>query len=107
ARSLATEGGVGMDEGVQRAGDDRTHRTHRIHRHLRRRARSPGHALTYIDEIAAAIRRAVPAEALPDTGTEELFRMYAVLALAKGHDTALEDVHDAWSAWMSGLDPDH
>jgi hypothetical protein len=63
--------------------------------------------LTYIDEIAAAIRRAVPAEAVPDADTDELFRIYAVLALAKGRETELEDVHDAWSAWMSRLDPDH
>lgn len=63
--------------------------------------------MTYVDEIAAAISRAVPAEALPDADTDELFRIYAVLALAKGRETGLEDVHDAWSAWMSGLDPNH
>jgi hypothetical protein len=28
-------------------------------------------------------------------------------SLAKGPETRLEDVHDAWSAWMSGLDPNH
>lgn len=63
--------------------------------------------MTYIDDIAAAISRAVPAQALPEADTAELFRIYAVLALAKGRQTGLEDVHDAWSAWMSGLDPDH
>ncbi len=63
--------------------------------------------MTYIDDIAAAICRAVPAEALPDADTSELFRIYAVLALAKGQEAELEDVHDAWSAWMSGLHPDH
>jgi hypothetical protein len=63
--------------------------------------------VTYIDEVAAAIRHAVPAGALPDTETDELFRIYAVLALAKGRNTVLEDVHDAWSAWMSGRDPAH
>ena len=63
--------------------------------------------MTYIDDIAAAIRSAVPPEAVPDANTEDLFRIYAVLALAKGRETVLADVHDAWSAWMSGLDPNH
>lgn len=63
--------------------------------------------MSYIDELADAIRRAVAPHLLPDGDTRVLFRMYAVLALAKGEAVALEDVHDAWSAWMSGQDPQH
>ena len=37
----------------------------------------------------------------------DLFRIYAVLAMAKGDRVVLEDVHDAWAAWMSGQDPTH
>lgn len=33
--------------------------------------------------------------------------MYAVLALAKGQALTGRDVHNAWSAWMSSIDPDH
>ncbi len=63
--------------------------------------------MSYVDEVAAAIREAVPPELIPSGDTSVLFRMYAVLALAKGEDVVLEDVHDAWAAWMSGHDPDH
>ncbi|WP_425547664.1 DUF7701 domain-containing protein [Brevibacterium daeguense] len=37
--------------------------------------------------------------------TESLFLMYAVLMRTKGAETTASDVHDAWSAWMSGVDP--
>jgi nucleotide-binding universal stress UspA family protein len=63
--------------------------------------------LTYVDEIADAIRRAVPRALLPDGDTGALFRIYAVLAMAKGVGVELGDVHDAWSAWMSAQNPDH
>ncbi len=63
--------------------------------------------MSYIDELAAAIRGALPPNLIPSGDTSTLFRIYAVLALAKGEDVMLEDVHDAWAAWMSGYDPDH
>jgi hypothetical protein len=63
--------------------------------------------LTYVDEIAEEIQRAVPARLVPDGDTAGLFRLYALLALAKGAGVELEDVHYAWSAWMSAQDPDH
>jgi hypothetical protein len=63
--------------------------------------------LSYVDELAEAVRRAVPPGVLPDGDTSALFRLYAVLALAKGEGLELEDVHDAWAAWMSGRDPEH
>jgi hypothetical protein len=63
--------------------------------------------LSYIDDIAEAIRRQVSPDLLPDGDSAQLFRTYAVLALAKGEAVTLEDVHNAWSAWMSPQDPDH
>ncbi len=56
--------------------------------------------MTYLDALAEEIRRAVPADALPDEDTSSLFRIYAVLLLAKGEEVTREDVHNAWVAWM-------
>lgn len=63
--------------------------------------------VNYLDRIADAIRWEVSPDKLPDENTIPLFRLYAVLALAKGVDVTLEDVHNAWSAWMLEHDPDH
>lgn len=62
---------------------------------------------SYLDEIADAIRDEVPPDKVPEGGTILLFRLYAVLALAKGATVTLEDVHNAWSAWMLEHDPAH
>jgi hypothetical protein len=61
----------------------------------------------YLDELAEAIRQAVPPEALPEGDTFPLFRMYAVLLLAKGEQVTRADVHNAWVAWMAGRAGDH
>lgn len=63
--------------------------------------------MTYIDDLAGAIRRVVPPQMLPEGDSGALFRIYAVLAMAKGEMVVLEDVHDAWAAWMSAQKPDH
>lgn len=63
--------------------------------------------MSYIDELADAIRSAVPPDLIPDCDTCALFRTYAVLALAKGQNVVLEDVHDAWAAWMADRDELH
>jgi hypothetical protein len=63
--------------------------------------------MNYIDRVAETIRRRVSPDKLPEENTAALFRLYAVLALAKGEDVTLEDVHNAWSAWMIGRDPNH
>jgi hypothetical protein len=63
--------------------------------------------VNYIDRIAADIQARVPDDRLPDGETASLFRLYAVLALAKGLSTTAEDVHNAWAAWMAGDNPDH
>lgn len=56
--------------------------------------------MNYLDEIAHAIRRAAQPDALPDDDTSDLFRLYAVLLLAKDSEVTHEDVHNAWVAWM-------
>lgn len=63
--------------------------------------------LNYLDELGARIRGRVPKSDLPDDETSDLFRIYAVLLLAKGQDVTAEDVHNAWVAWMARRDPDH
>jgi hypothetical protein len=48
--------------------------------------------VSYVDELA---------ESAPSRRTScpmALFRLYAVLASAKGEHVVLEDVHDAWAA---------
>lgn len=37
----------------------------------------------------------------------ELAQLYALLALVKGQDTTLRDVHDAWSTWRTVTSPAH
>jgi hypothetical protein len=37
----------------------------------------------------------------------DLLRLYALLALTKGQQTTLEDVHDAWALWRNTTRPDH
>ena len=63
--------------------------------------------MSYIDELAGAIRQRVPERLVPRGDTDALFRIYAVLVLAKGESVEHEDVHDAWSAWMTASDPTH
>lgn len=63
--------------------------------------------MNYIEQIARQIRAAVPASKLPDDDTHDLFRMYAVLVLAKGESVDAADVHNAWVSWMSGREPEH
>lgn len=55
--------------------------------------------MTYLDQVAATIREAVPVDALPEGDTTNLFLLYAVLLLAKGEDVTRRDVHNAWVAW--------
>lgn len=64
-------------------------------------------ALNYVEEVALRIRNALGAEFRPNANATELYLLYALLALAKGEETTLRDVHDAWSVWMIRQDPDH
>ena len=61
----------------------------------------------YIQQMAEAIRLQVSPDKLPDENSRLLFRVYAVLAIAKGLSVSEEDVHAAWVAWMTGIDPAH
>lgn len=64
----------------------------------------------YIDALAEKILAECAEDEVPDGSHEnvlKLFRAYALLALSKGKDTTAEDVHDAWSVWTAGRDPDH
>jgi hypothetical protein len=64
--------------------------------------------VSYLDEIAAAVRQELSADVLPDEPhVERLLRAYAVLIRAKGKEVTIRDVHDAWAAWMLDLDPQH
>ena len=64
-------------------------------------------AVSYVADVAAAIRAALPADTVPDEDAEVLFLMYAILALAKGSRVTRKDVHDAWSAWMTWRGESH
>jgi hypothetical protein len=64
-------------------------------------------AMNYIDALARRIYDHGKPTNPPDESDMRLYRIYAVLALAKGKDTTLEDVHDAWSAWQADMMPDH
>jgi hypothetical protein len=63
--------------------------------------------VNYLDSIAQRIKDRVPRCDLPEENTGNLFRIYAVLLLAKGALVDSEDVHNAWVAWMLGLNPAH
>lgn len=45
-------------------------------------------------------------ERLPDCDMD-LVDLYALLALARGRATTLEDVHDAWAIWRNTSNPEH
>lgn len=57
--------------------------------------------MTYVQNITDKLDTALP-------GLDpELVRLYALLALTRGTETTLEDVHDAWSLWRMSTRPDH
>jgi hypothetical protein len=62
--------------------------------------------MSYLDELAVRIRAEVP-EPQRGENAMDLFRLYAVLALAKGESVDASDVHNAWAAWMQQREPDH
>lgn len=64
--------------------------------------------MTYLDCLAKRILDRVPQSEIPDEpNIFGLFRIYAVLLLAKGASIESKDVHNAWVAWMLGIDPRH
>ena len=63
--------------------------------------------MSYLDELAAQIKHQVRADVLPQGDSASLFRLYALLLLAKGQAVTAADVHNAWAAWMQESNPDH
>lgn len=63
--------------------------------------------LTYLDAIAEKILANVPVSELPNEEAMDLFRIYAVLLLAKGRGVEAADVHNAWVSWMTAKNPAH
>lgn len=63
--------------------------------------------MNYVEEIADAIRAEVPDHLLPPGDTRLLFLLYALLARSKGQNVAPEDVHDAWTVWMTARGEEH
>ena len=58
--------------------------------------------MTYIAELAAAVRAALPEAALPEhRDIEQLCALYALLIQVRGTTLDAEAVHDAWSTWMT------
>jgi hypothetical protein len=66
-----------------------------------------GAKLNYLDKIGTEIQRIADPEARPPDEDLPLYRLYAVLLLAKGEDVTADDVHNAWAAWASDHDPDN
>lgn len=62
---------------------------------------------TYLERDADLIEACLPDDVEAPKGSDALFLMYAVLMRAKGVETTASDVHDAWSAWMISVDPEH
>lgn len=62
--------------------------------------------MNYIDERATQIGKIC--NLTPRVSHDmHLMRTYAVISFAKGFRTTLKDVHDAWVAWRSDIEPDH
>lgn len=57
--------------------------------------------MNYVDRVTRDLASAL------DDCPPELLRLYTLLALVKGAETTLEDVHDAWSVWRADTRPDH
>jgi hypothetical protein len=58
--------------------------------------------MMYLDQITADIRSlADDGDGYTCPGAETLYRLYAVLCLAKGETVTAEDVHNAWSVWAA------
>lgn len=62
---------------------------------------------SYLDRIAAEIRRTADPDAASRDEDLPIYRLYAVLLLAKGQEVTAEDVHNAWAAWASEYAPEH
>ena len=57
--------------------------------------------MNYSQELTTRLDEKIPGNDVA------LLRIYVLLALAKGTDMTLENVHDAWAIWKDGIKPDH
>lgn len=61
-----------------------------------------------IAEVAGQLRDELERiKGRPSKTPDGLLRVYALLALWKGNMTRLADVHNAWSWYMTPVNPDH
>lgn len=61
--------------------------------------------MNYLDVIATTIQHLTAEPEMAET--RRLYRLYAVLCLAKGETVTDADVHHAWAAWRMETVPDH
>lgn len=57
--------------------------------------------MNYLDKIGQRIYRLVESDGEMADKDVLLYRLYALLVLAKGEETTAEDVHNAWAAWAA------
>jgi hypothetical protein len=57
--------------------------------------------MSYVDRVRADLLMRLPSL------EPALLDLYALLALVKGDQVTLEDVHDAWALWRSRSNPHH
>src|SRR5262245_46079096 len=62
--------------------------------------------MNYLDKLATEIQRTAVPDSTPPDEDLPLYRLYAVLMLAKGENVDSEDVHNAWVAWASDHAPE-
>jgi hypothetical protein len=63
--------------------------------------------MNYLDRVALDIAAIAQPCEMPSETDLVLYRIYAVLGLAKGQAVTKEDVHNAWAAWTSTYRPGH
>jgi hypothetical protein len=63
--------------------------------------------MNYMMDLADRIRASLPKGVSAPADEPDLFLIYAVLLASKGAAVTEEDVHDAWTAWMSMRGEDH
>lgn len=54
-----------------------------------------------MDDLAGRVRDELHPDDRPTEDATLLYALYALLVAAKGEETSLRDVHDAWATWMA------
>lgn len=63
--------------------------------------------MNYLTRIADAISNELPRELIPEEGAGDLMLLYALLCVTVGQSVTANDVHDAWTIWMTGRGERH